>query len=169
MDEVKPIAFIDVDGVLNRVVSNSVGKKRKLLRVHGWSDGLRWPLWLDPEDGDRIKTLGDHFELGWGSTWQDDAYDQVGRRIGFPEFDIIARTNYDEMDKTQGVVRAAQGRPFVWFDDDTDYEDISLFVDQPHKVILVDPAEGLTDDHIIEAIEWSKGCDPYVVMDSESR
>lgn len=153
----KPIAFIDVDGVLNRIVSNKQAKARKLLRAHGWSEGLRWPLWLDLKDRERIERLSEHFDLGWGSTWQDDAYEQVGKRLGFPEFDIIARTNYDEFHKARGVARAAEGRPFVWFDDDNYYEDIFQFVDQPHKVILVDPAEGLTDDYISEAIEWAGG------------
>ena len=156
MSDIKPIAFIDVDGVLNRIVSNKEAKRRKLSRHHGWSAGLRWPLWLDREDRGRIERLAEHFDLGWGSTWEDDAYPEVGKPLGLPEFDIIARTALEEDSKAPGVVRAANGRPFVWFDDDIDYTDISEYADQDHKVIIVDPITGLTDDHIDEAIEWVK-------------
>ena len=69
-----PIAFIDIDGVLNRLVSNKVAKSRKLVRHHGWSAGFRWPLWLDRDDKGRIETLSEHFEPAWGTTWQPVSY-----------------------------------------------------------------------------------------------
>lgn len=150
----KPIAFMDVDGVLNRIVSNKEAKRRKLARKHGWSAGLRWPLWLDYADKERVARLSEHFDMGWGTTWETDAYSQIAEPLGIPRFDIVAITGLSEGSKAPGVARAAEGRPFVWFDDDLDYEDISEFVEQPHKVIMVDSATGLTDEHVEEAIAW---------------
>lgn len=157
-----PIAFIDIDGVLNRIVSNKVAKTRKLVRHHGWSEGIRWPLWLDRDDEGRIETLSEQFEPAWGTTWTDDAYPEVGKFLGLSEFDIVAYPDEDDdlfaYGKAPGVVRAADGRPFVWLEDDYGYEGVlkELGIQQPYLFIHVEPQEGLTDEHIQTAIEWAK-------------
>ena len=157
-----PIAFIDIDGVLNRLVSNKVAKSRKLVRHHGRSAGFRWPLWLDRDDKGRIETLSEHFEPAWGTTWQLDAYPQVGKPLGLQEFEIVAYTDGQKdtfiHGKAPGVVRAADGRPFVWLEDDYGYEDVlkELDIQQPYLFIRVEPQEGLTDEHIQTAIDWSE-------------
>lgn len=153
MDRDRPLAFIDIDGVLNRCCSNSQARKRRLVRVHGWTGGSRWPLWLDPADRGRIDRISEVFEPAWGTTWEDDAWLEVGSRLGFRQFDVIARTEMHERSKAPGVVRAASGRPFVWFDDDTLACEIDA--EQPHLVIEVEPIQGLTDAHIEAALEWA--------------
>lgn len=149
----KPIAFIDVDGVLNRLCSNSQSKKRRLLRTHGEVLGYRYTLHLDKDDTRRLKSLEPTFELAWGTTWELSADEQIGRQIGLPPISLVARTAANEVGKGPGVVRAAAGRPFVWFEDQPIYQSL-LRAPQPHKLILVDPVQGLTDENIEEAKEW---------------
>lgn len=149
----RPLAFIDIDGVLNRCCSNSQAKRRGLARFHGWSAGQRWPLWLDADDRGRIERLSEVFDPAWGTTWEHDAWTEVGSRLGLRQFDVVAITNPGEHSKAPGVVHAAGGRPFVWFDDDALACEIDA--DQPHLVIEVDPVQGLTDEHIDMALFWA--------------
>lgn len=151
----KPLAFLDIDGVLNRCCSNSQARRRNLARIHARTAGHRWPLWLDPADRPRLLRLREHFELAWGTTWERDAHQAVGVQLGLPRFEVVAATDLAEHSKAPGVVRAAEGRPFVWFDDDT--VDLEVDASQPHLVIEVEPAQGLTDEHIDRAIEWAGG------------
>lgn len=150
----KPLAFIDIDGVLNRCCSNSQAKRRGLARFHGWCAGHRWPLWLDAADRGRIERLSEHFEPAWGTTWEHDAWREVGSRLGFRQFEVVALTAPGEHSKAPGVVRAAAGRPFAWFDDDT--LDSEIDAEQPHRLIEVEPTQGLTDEHIDSAIRWAQ-------------
>lgn len=154
----KPLLFVDVDGVLNRFVSNSKARARHLTRVHAWSDGHRWSLWLDMDDRYRLDRLSNSFELAWGTTWEDDAFEAVGRPLRLPEFNVIARRSEGEESKAPGVVRAAQGRPFIWIDDEPEAVEISA--PQSHRVIVVNSATGL-DDSVVDAClstfeEWRR-------------
>ena len=54
--------------------------------------GRRWPLWLDPADRGRIERLSEHFEPAWGTTWEHDAWPEVGSRLGFRRFEVVALT-----------------------------------------------------------------------------
>lgn len=149
------LAFIDIDGVLNRICSNSQAKKRGLVTHHAWSAGNRWKLHLDPKDRQRLARLSEHFELAWGTTWEHDAHPAVGPFLSLPRpLKVVARTQMHEYSKAPGVLRASQGRPFVWFDD-VDHE-AEIKEAQAHKFFLVNPEQGLTDNHIDRALEWAK-------------
>lgn len=155
----KPIAFIDVDGVLNRLLTNSAAKRRNLVRLDATVYGNTYVLWMDPADKQRLERLEEHFELAWGTTWEDEANRQIAPFLGLPEFPIVAKTSYSEHTKAYGVLRAAEGRPFVWLDDmawmtyDLEHSDANW------KLVLIDPEMGLTDANIDEAIEWAQALD----------
>lgn len=152
----KPIAFIDVDGVLNRFCSNSQAKKRRLFVTRAFAYGERWKMHFDLDDKDRLLSLVPKFELSWGTTWQHYANEQIGRQIGLPELDIVAKAEFGDSNKWPGVLRAANGRPFVWFEDDQGYASVSAAdpPQQPYKIIFVDPVAGLTDENIQTALNW---------------
>lgn len=152
MNDTKPLAFIDIDGVLNRFCSNSQARKRKLSRFHGWGGGYRWPLWLDSADRGRIRRLSEVFECAWGTTWEHEAHEAVAVPLGLPRFEVVAVTAKGESTKEAGIVRAAAGRPFVWFDDVT--SEWGTAAQQPHLVVQVEPTQGLTDEHIDTALAW---------------
>lgn len=162
--EPKPLAFIDVDGVLNRYeLSNSAAKKRGLLSVSIEPSSMfqRFRMHLDFADADRLRSLEDIFDLAWGTTWEHDANLLIAPRIRFRTDLPVATTKLSEVSKAPGVVRLAAGRPFVWFDDDeTLDEHLAMMVEtseltQPYHLIGIDPSIGLSDEHIEEARAWA--------------
>lgn len=157
----KPIAFIDVDGVLNRLCSDSTARRNGYLRTHGYGMGHRWKLHLDRADTRRLQSLEPDFELAWGTTWEDSANEQVGQQIGLRNLSLVARAELRDPSKWAGIVKAAEGRPFVWFEDDTYYgkrfNETLRNPPQDFLIIEVNPLIGLTDDHITIAKEWLNG------------
>lgn len=148
----QPIAFIDVDGVLNRLCSGREAKRRGLVHRKAWCHNREFGLWMDPADRARLLSLTPMFQLAWGTTWEHDANHGPGALLHLPHLDLVATMNDGESSKAGGVERAADGRPFVWFDDDTAPEEV--WAKQDHLVINIDPDEGLADRHIEQAIQW---------------
>lgn len=161
----RPIAFIDVDGVLNRLCSREQAVERGLIITQDAPSGfsLKFDLYLDPADAGRLQSLEPDFELAWGTTWQDAANDKIGSVIGLPPLSLVARSAYNHPSKWAGVVEAAAGRPFVWFEDDpyytTRYRERIPDPEQDFLVINVDRVTGLTDEHIEVAKEWAATLD----------
>jgi hypothetical protein len=57
--------------------------------------------------------------------------------------------------KAAGFVPWAQGLPFVWFEDEAEEKAAAArLASQPHLVVLVDPAVGLTSLRLDEAARW---------------
>lgn len=154
----RPLAFVDIDGVLNREVSNNVAKKRRLTRRVAGVGGSEVRVWLDlPGDTRRLRTLGDTFELAWGTWWEEWANHSIAPLLHLGPLPIVAKAEPGEDYKAWGIIRAAVGRPFVWFEDTLGEESLMAELDppQPHKVILVNPRQGLTDEHVEAAVNWS--------------
>lgn len=147
-----PVAFVDVDGVLNRLCTSAEAKSRGLFRARAWAWGHQQALWLDRADKARLMSLTSTFELGWGTTWEGWANLGPGALLGLPNLSVVAIVHNGERSKAPAVVRAAAGRPFVWFDDDTHTDEVCA--PQPHLVINPDPTVGLTDEHITQAQDW---------------
>lgn len=162
----KPLAFIDVDGVLNRSVSNTVARRRGYITYR--TDLLGFPLKviLDPNDRRRLQRLAEHFELAWGTTWEDEANHVIGQLIGISEKWPVAKNTGPSPSKAPGIRELANGRPFVWFDDEAGNEDRAYLAGTDH--LIIDVADnhvtaeysweetGLTDLHIDRAIAWAK-------------
>lgn len=156
----KPLLFIDVDGVLNREVSNSQAHKRGLLSINvtASSSGWKYKLHLDRADTDRLLSLTDVFDLAWGTTWEHDANTLIAPQLGLPtDLPVAVVEPGDQISKAPGIARLADGLPFVWLDDHVDSFDRGLLVDYPASwlVIDVDDVTGLTDDHIGQARAWA--------------
>lgn len=166
----KPLAFIDVDGVLNRMVSNDVAKHRGYITstVTPTSWPMRLKVHLDPADRGRLERLGEYFDLAWGTTWEHDACTLIAPRIGIGHDWPVAINNGMGATKAPGIVELADGRPFVWLDDDISPEDESICRRAPGLILLVhvaanrvtklepDEPTGLTGDHVEQAITWAK-------------
>lgn len=151
----KPLAFIDIDGVLNRIVSNRVAREMGYESKHFWGQGQRFKLHLDREDKQRLDALAEHFELAWGTTWEIEA-EPIGRFLGQPMYDRVAITHYHERSKAPGVLRAANGRPFVWLDDvhSNHLADLAN-AQQSYLLVDVEPSIGLTWSHVEQCIDWA--------------
>lgn len=163
---VKPLLFIDVDGVLN---PDSVSSGRRpdgymthRMRPTGWEmprKALR--VWLNPSHGGWLMDLP--FELVWGTTWEDEANEWIGPHLGLLELPVVhfenklgRRVNGVHW-KTSDLVKYADGRPFAWLDDEIsarDGEYVREHHSGPSALIQVAPLVGLTEDHLLRLRSW---------------
>lgn len=148
----RPLAFIDIDGVLNRRAAAP-----HLVEATGHNRGTDWPLLLDPADRGRILRLtAAGFDVAWGTTWEHDAAPAVQPVLGDLPMTDVAVWEQGDYTKAVGVLRVAQDRPFVWFDDDPSLE-LHLYVLDPaqeHDLVRVPADTGLADEHIDRAVAW---------------
>ncbi|MDX2749618.1 hypothetical protein PV413_03370 [Streptomyces scabiei] len=178
----KPLLLLDVDGPLNPFDAPAhrrpAGYQTHRLKPDGWiaqhpgvPEQRVKPLrvWLNPTHGPTLLALP--FELVWATTWEHDANEWIGWRIGLPrerdlpviEFgDQFADRPDGTYVKTWRVVEYAAGRPFVWVDDQiTDVD--RAYVDRHHNgpalLHWVDPGKGLTHDDFAVLTDWAARLD----------
>ncbi len=102
--------FLDVDGVLNAVPPLP---DVPVLEMEGF------PISIPPGTRERVGRLLTVFEPIWASAWRDKAHPNFGPHLGisdswpFIEF---------RMWKLLSIIEYANGRPWVWIDDDADWE-----------------------------------------------
>ena len=172
-----PLLFLDIDGPL---IPFGGPPERygvyPVSRPGGSSDPLRADLnpllsRINPEYGPRLAALP--CQLVWATTWMDDANDCVAPLLGLPPLPVVdwpepsARDARDEWRgthglhwKTRALVERAQGRPFVWVDDEiTDVDRVWVDGHHPGPALLhrVDPRQGLTEEDFTELDEWLRG------------
>ncbi|MFE2508889.1 hypothetical protein [Streptomyces naganishii] len=108
---------------------------------------------LDPDLGLRLTALG--CDLVWASAWMEEANEAVAPRIGLPRLPVMAWPDACADDsprglhwKTRHLVEWANGRPFIWVDDEISSMD-RLWVAAQHAgpalLHRVDPTKGLED------------------------
>lgn len=159
----KPLLLLDVDGVLNPTVSNSVARRRGMSRVRMRCapDGWDHTFHVDPALGPPLRTMAQWFDLTWATTWQDSANDPWFRSVlhlhelPVVTFEDLAQTK----SKVPGVLRYAAGQPFVWLDDDLSEAEVAWLAaehDAPHLVIEVEEHQGLTVEHLDRARVWAE-------------
>lgn len=167
----RPLAFVDVDGVLNRFVSTEIAAERGYDTVTLRPEILpmSFTLHLDPEDTRRLAELSRGFDLAWATTWSHDAPRLVAPRLQLPTDWPVAETEVETAGKVPGILAVAGPRPFVWLDDAPVPEDVALLrrTRTPHLLITIpapyvthaDPglATGLTDAHVERALAWAEG------------
>ncbi|WP_112263032.1 HAD domain-containing protein [Lentzea terrae] len=153
----KPLVVIDVDGPLNPWAARTKPANYRPFDIKvGWWRKLR--VWLDPEHGGQLRQLAEETgaELAWATTWGHRANVEIGPRLGLPQLKVIEF--HDEHGwKYPAVARYAYERPLVWFDDDFGlHRDRNR--DFVHKrrhlttaLVHVDPATGITAEHLAEA------------------
>ncbi|GHF71673.1 hypothetical protein GCM10010218_61120 [Streptomyces mashuensis] len=156
----RPLLFLDVDGPLNPYAAEPERCP------DGWTtlrvpqgDGLparRRPhrLWLNPEHGRALLRLD--YELCWATTWMDAANRWIAPVLGLPELpfvnfgDALFRERPDGVHwKTGPLVEYANGRPFVWVDDEQSALDqayVSAHHPGPGLLHHVNPRIGLRED-----------------------
>jgi hypothetical protein len=147
------LLFLDVDGPLipfvHRAMSDADPGNPLLAR-------------LDPADGPRLLSLG--CELVWATTWMAGANAVIGPRLGLPPLpvlDLPAAGDEPALHglhwKTAHITAWANGRPFVWLDDEISGID-RWWVEAQHPgpalLHRVDPRVGLTGDDFAGVRAW---------------
>ncbi len=164
-----PLLFLDIDGPLIPFGS-STGRQEV-------SDGyVPTPLdqgnpllaRLDPGVGARLMALGCRLVLA--TTWMEEANEIVAPRIGLPRLHVVAwpDTGTDQGPqglhwKTGPLVEWANGRPFVWVDDEIsgmDRQWVAACHPGPSLLHQVDPTKGLRDADFSAITEWLDAAAP---------
>ncbi|MEU3100929.1 HAD domain-containing protein [Streptomyces griseoflavus] len=158
----RPFLFLDVDGPLIPF-GVPAGDLETAADASTASDGGN-PLVrrLDPGVGARLLALG--CRLVWATTWREEANEIVSPRIGLPRLPVVPWPSLCAGDgphglhgKTSALVEWADGRPFIWVDDEISAMD-RLWVEAAHPVPAllhrVDPAKGLTNTDFSTLTDW---------------
>ena len=161
VDPVDVLLFLDIDGTLlpfgaarpypsyaPRFASPQVADAHPLMSR------------IDPGLGPRLTALG--CELVWATTWMDDANVCVAPWLGLPPLPQVDWPDEDDIPaplhwKTRPLVAWADGRPFVWVDDEITAADRAWVADRhPAPALLhrVDHQYGLTEGDFAVVEAW---------------
>ena len=156
----KPILFLDVDGPLNpwdnKLTQRPEGYVTHRTRPANtvWADTRNKPLrvWLNPLHGPELLKLS--YELVWATTWVGEANVWIGPHVGLPQLPVVEFPNGGLKGqihwKTRHLIEYADGRPFVWVDDECSVHDSAVIAHRhgDHgKTFRVSPKTGLTEFH----------------------
>jgi hypothetical protein len=174
---VRPILFLDVDGVLNPEPGSS-GRRPAGYQTHRMNPlidetGLDWvsmhrkPLrvWLNPGHGPALLSLP--CDLVWATTWEHQANEWISPHVGLPKLPFVKFDSGTPGSgvhwKTRDLAAYADGRPFVWLDDELnplrDKRWLQENVTQSFLLIRVDPLQGLLLSHLERVREFATTLD----------
>ncbi|MEU6276788.1 HAD domain-containing protein [Streptomyces populi] len=171
MERTIPILFLDVDGPLipfgpSYDRHGSRGPASGAEALPGGENPLLGRL--DPAVGPCLSALG--CDLVWATTWMDEANESVGPRIGLPRLPVMewpedpAETGPRGLHwKTRALVERADGRPFIWVDDEIGAVDrlwVAAQHGSPFLLHRVDPSKGLTEDDFSALAHWLRTAVP---------
>jgi hypothetical protein len=159
----RPLLFVDIDGVLNPYGGPC---------PDGYAEH-----WLFPQDDEPVRVCPDHaawlhelaksFELMWGSSWTVEDRALLATVLPLPPFAgavELPRGQFDPALKVPAIERAARGRPLAWLDDLLTPEAWAWAEARPAPTLLipVDPALGLTRQHVDRLLAWATVGGPHM-------
>ncbi|MDF3144002.1 MULTISPECIES: HAD domain-containing protein [unclassified Streptomyces] len=159
----RPLLFLDVDGPLIPFGSPSGHPQVATAAAAAPADqGNPLLTRLDPGIGARLMALG--CPLVWATTWMDEANEAVAPRIGLPPLPVVEWLDTGAAEgprglhwKTRSLVEWANGRPFIWVDDEisgTDRQWVAGSHPGPSLLHRVDPVKGLTEADFTTLATW---------------
>ncbi|MEU9327895.1 HAD domain-containing protein [Streptomyces canus] len=178
MNTGRPLLYLDVDGPLNPYAAKPErrpeGYTTHRMKPEGWlaqHPGLPpsrvRPLrvWLNPSHGQSLLRLTDRYDLVWATTWSDEANTFIAPVLGLPPLPVVdwpttlAPGPNGTFWKTRHLVTHAEGRPFVWLDDeldDRDREFVRSHHEGPALLRWVDPRLGLQERDFEAVAEFAR-------------
>lgn len=155
----KPLLAVDVDGVISLFGAEQQPDRAftKLELVDGVPHLISLPC------GDRLRRLGEHFELAWATGWEDKANFYLPRLLGIPELPYVSFDDAvaagDAHWKLGPLEEFAAGRPLAWIDDNFD-ESCFEWAESRERPTLLVPTEthlGLEEAHVGALEAWVRG------------
>jgi hypothetical protein len=160
----RPILFLDVDGVIIPYGGAETAPDSATVALFGPEADEDHLSRIDPEHGPRLSDL--ECSLVWATGWEDEANDVISPRVGLPRLPVVA-WSWSDVDgprrlhwKTRDLIAFADGRPFVWVDDELgefDREWVTLHHPAPALLHHIDARIGLTGADIAAIGDWLTG------------
>lgn len=156
----RPLLAVDIDGVIS--LFGFEERPQGALYSFQLVDGS--PHCISLAAGDRLRRLGESFELVWASGWEDKANFYLPHLLGLPElphirFDGSRRTGAHW--KLAAVEAHAGERPLAWIDDGFDASCYRWAEERRAPTVLVptEPQLGLEEAHVDALTEWARSLD----------
>jgi hypothetical protein len=156
----RPILLIDIDGVISLFGFDAQHPPAgRFLMV----DGI--VHFLSGTAGELLEQLAERFEPVWCSGWEEKADEYLPRVLGLPAglphltFDG-PRAGTTRHWKLAAIERyAPPSRPLAWIDDDLDESCHAWATARtaPTKLVVTEPAVGLTAGHATDLLDWAVG------------
>jgi HAD domain in Swiss Army Knife RNA repair proteins len=156
-DDPRPLLLVDVDGVICPYADELADPAAAGLEqaTVGYS-----PVWLSHGIADRLRRLGESFQLVWCTAWEDRAAEFLAPHLGMPVLPVIY---FDEPAAEDGhwkwpAIEAFVGeRPFAWIDDELGRADLARADRRSALTLLVriEGSSGLGDAHVEQLEEFA--------------
>jgi hypothetical protein len=160
----RPLLLIDVDGVISLFGFDPAEPPAG--RFHT-VDGI--VHFLSASAGEHLRRLSAAFDPAWCTGWEEKANEYLPHALDLPEpFPHLSFA--DAVPEAAGHWKLASidryagpDRPLAWVDDAHD-ETCEMWAAARHAptlLISTDPARGLTEEHVVELLEWA-GSPPVI-------
>ncbi len=155
----RPILAVDVDGVIS-LFGFEQPPPGNLARFE-LIDGVVHCISLAA--GERLRRLGQLYDLVWATGWEDKANDYMPNVLGMPELPFLSFRDAARFGsahwKLAPLEEYGRGRPLAWIDDSFDESCYEWAQRRPEPTLLV-PTEsglGLEETHTESLITWARG------------
>jgi hypothetical protein len=151
----RPVLLVDVDGVLNPWLADGCPDG---YHEYDFFPGER--VLLSPGHGELLTSLAPAYELVWATAWEHRANQLISPVLSLPELPVI-EFPLSGLDlgfrKLPSVIEAVGQRPCAWIDDAHQSDHYTWAQERgiPTLIIDIDPAEGLTRDHVATLADWA--------------
>jgi hypothetical protein len=153
----RPVLAVDIDGVIS-LFGAEEQPDRALTKLE-LVDGV--PHLISLPAGDRLRRLGERFELVWASGWEDKANFYLPAMLGLPELPHVTFGGAVSAGaahwKLGPLENYAAGRPLAWIDDNFNEGCFTWAEDRAEPTLLVptEPHLGLEEAHVGALEAWA--------------